>query len=323
MNRSEVTDRDKHAVHCELVIIITFIQIMQATVSSDTNDIDEQVIGKRKEWKGVCCDDGTGRNVYYISLDGKNRSRSQPEDYVVAYFSNGCRRYYHRGNCIRCRNKFCPVALSSKSFSIVYSFNICENCLIGTSPSVSRLRGNGDVIWEANLDTPMNSYVEISNACLDPEREKSIITRSREAQFAILTSMKLRRNDYRSTRVNTMKNEYNISAGTHLSWGFNNNAFDEYFGEVNSEQKPHGHGVMWYSDRSVYIGGWINGLPHCNEGGTMIRPSGSQYEGSWVQGFKHGRGKQTYIDGSIYYGEFAKVGGLCLSTDIRMLDWMY
>jgi hypothetical protein len=75
-----------------------------------------------------------------------------------------------------------------------------------------------------------------------------------------------------------------VAFGTHLSWGFEDDAFDEYYGEVqllnpstknssrpNSSteyeessinffhkpqliQQPHGNGLMIYSDGSIYVG---------------------------------------------------------------------
>lgn len=67
-------------------------------------------------WKGTCYDDGTGRNVYYISENGqvsskqfikslliqqycfvrycniKQRQRKVPDNYVPELFANGMRK---------------------------------------------------------------------------------------------------------------------------------------------------------------------------------------------------------------------------------------
>jgi hypothetical protein len=66
-----------------------------------------------QQWKGVCLDDGTGRNVYFVDTAGVvrlevntalvfdsvfvQRTRKEPENYVPEIFENGDRRYYYRG----------------------------------------------------------------------------------------------------------------------------------------------------------------------------------------------------------------------------------
>ena len=178
--------------------------------------------------------------------------------------------------------------------------------MIVTSPGISKLKGNGTLIWLNNLDTPANCLLDIKDSCTHAERSAMVLKRSRIAQLEVYRAMKERRNEYRTNLILSRKAEYNIPIGIHLSWGFDNNAFDEYFGEIDENQLPHGYGVRWYSDGSIYIGGWAEGRQHCNESGLMIRPNGAQYEGSWVHGFKHGKGRQTYPDGVVYSGEFAK-----------------
>ena len=122
----------------------------------------------RVRWDGVCVDDGTGRNVYYVSPDGQVRqtiaadtvsccyfnftiiftqsSRNEPEGYTPACFETGERKYYFRGNCVRCRNAMKQSVLSKNKSMIVYSFNLCENCLLATTPGIGKLRGNGGAI---------------------------------------------------------------------------------------------------------------------------------------------------------------------------------
>ena len=94
--------------------------------------------------------------------------------------------------------------------------------------------------------------------------------------------------------------------GTYKSWGYAYDMFDEYYGDVNNKNEPHGLGVKWYADGSVYSGEWESGFRHTTGVGIWMRPDGSQYEGSWINDLKHGMGKQIFPDGSIYTGEFAK-----------------
>eukprot|EP01036_Dinobryon_divergens_P023638 gene23638-32008_t len=94
-------------------------------------------------------------------------------------------------------------------------------------------------------------------------------------------------------------------SGSHLSWGYGE-VFDEYFGEVDKDGKPFGRGIKFYSDKSIYVGDWLDGMHHSMDKGMWTRPDGLQYEGQWMKGQKHGRGKQRYPDESVYTGEFAK-----------------
>lgn len=48
-----------------------------------------------KIWKGICLDDGTGQNVYFIANDG-TQSRNQPLGFSFDLFSNGDRRFFYR-----------------------------------------------------------------------------------------------------------------------------------------------------------------------------------------------------------------------------------
>ncbi|CAE7530799.1 PIP5K3, partial [Symbiodinium microadriaticum] len=69
--------------------------------------------------------------------------------------------------------------------------------------------------------------------------------------------------------------------------------------------QPHGLGVKFYSDGTVYHGPWHAGYQKTDVKGTWIRPDGSQYEGTWLQGRKHGSGRQIYSDETVYEGQFA------------------
>lgn len=97
-----------------------------------------------------------------------------------------------------------------------------------------------------------------------------------------------------------------IIDGVFLSWGFGE-VFDEYFGEVDANSLPHGHGIKYYSDGSMYLGDWSHGLRHTTERRAIwTRPDGLQYEGTWQKDQRHGSGEMRYPDQSFYRGEFAK-----------------
>ena len=60
---------------------------------------------------------------------------------------------------------------------------------------------------------------------------------------------------------------------------------------------------------STYLGGFLNGLWHISDGNTIgiwVSTLETKYEGTFLYGLKHGRGKQSFLDGSYYEGEFAK-----------------
>ena len=75
-----------------------------------------------------------------------------------------------------------------------------------------------------------------------------------------------------------------------------------YDGEVNTRNKPHGHGTFIYSSGSVYEGEWKWGK---KEGkGTFIFSNGERYEGMWHGDVMQGYGKYFWDDGSVYEGQF-------------------
>eukprot|EP00981_Chlorochromonas_danica_P010202 scaffold3057_cov163-Ochromonas_danica.AAC.8 len=228
-------------------------------------------------WDGICLDDGSGKNVHYIDKSGK-RSRNMPPNYIPETFSNGLRRYYFRGRCIRCRKDFAPSYLTAE---------------------------RGDLIWNANHDIPLNTYIDLRQLVEIPNREAILLERSKVARFEVLTYAKERRNAERAKSMKQFAIQHGVVKGVHLSWGFGD-PFDEYYGEVNSKNQPSGLGVKVYSDGSVYVGGWEDGLRHSSRTATWSRPDGMQYEGTWVNDFKHGKGIQRFPDGSEYRGEFAK-----------------
>jgi len=261
-------------------------------------------------WNGICYDDGTGRNVYYVEPDGE-RKRKQPDNYVPEVFSDGSRKFYYRGTCIRCKIEAPAVFMVKQPGYMGYSFNMCSDCLVATidgdfSKGLRALRGRGNDVWNANFDAPKHFLRDLEIHACDPDREQILINRASESQFHVRTQAKQRRNADRSELIKTRAMEYHIFKGKHLSWGFDEQ-FDEYFGEVDDTGKlPHGHGVMWYSDGSTYVGGWQDGLKHTTGKGRWERPDSSMYEGQWLQGLKHGTGQQIYPDGCRYTGQYAK-----------------
>ena len=274
-------------------------------------------------WPGVCLDDGTGRDVYYVKRDFSVRQRRVPHGYRPEHLENGERRYYYRKTCIRCR-KFhqVPILMSYESGSIAYSLNYCEECMLVTTPGTSRLRGNGRLIWEANEDTPKNAWINLKKLAEAEDRDEKLHERALEAKHSSRWDMKMDRNRQRTLIVKELGVSYDVDVreSTHLSWGFEDN-YDEYFGLVNKndetgELQPHGYGVKIYSDGTIYFGEWVNGEYHTDNCvitvhkrvpvGNLIKPTGATYEGQWYTGLKHGKGTQIYPDGARYEGEFAK-----------------
>jgi hypothetical protein len=131
---------------------------------------------------------------------------------------------------------------------------------------VSRIKGNGDKIWEINHDIPCNTYINLERSLLDPNRDEIINQRTREASFAVRTTAKHYRNLDRQRNMKIMALQQDIFEGKLVSWGFGTK-FDEYFGLVDSNGRPHAKkGMKIYSDGSVYIGGWVRGNRHQVEG---------------------------------------------------------
>lgn len=172
----------------------------------------------------------------------------------------------------------------------------------GLATSVKR---KGDEIWASNVDTPKHFIKDLERAACNPDRELELTQRAKDARFQVRTAAKQRRNEERAELVKQKALEYNIGKGEHISWGFEA-PFDEYYGEVDKRRRPHGLGVKFYSDGSIYIGEWQDGKHHTILRSMWQRPDGSQYEGTWQHGQKHGVGNQIFPDGSRYSGEFAK-----------------
>ncbi len=278
-------------------------------VHEEEFDLDENGV-----WRGVCLDDGTGRDVYYVDSRGI-RSRRQPPGYQPEYFENDDRRYYYRQKCIRCRKAKQPaIFMSHNAGGCGYSLNYCEDCHIASTIGITRLNVNGDAIWVSNVDTPKSAWVDLKKSTLDPKRDEDILERSVVARYAVRHDMKKSRNRMRYYEFKSQASLYegiDLFNGKYVSWGFEN-FFDEYFGDVNESGEPHGFGLKVFSDETIYFGGFKEGIFDTNledrpgMTGTLIKPNGATYEGTFLGGLKHGKGSQTYPDGTRYTGEFAK-----------------
>eukprot|EP01034_Spumella_vulgaris_P026955 gene26955-33607_t len=99
-----------------------------------------------------------------------------------------------------------------------------------------------------------------------------------------------------------------IPGGTGVVKGLNC-AEGYYDGQINSDHKRHGQGVMTYTgDKagSVYTGGWRDDL---RSGEGLMRQKDKDgsvmtYRGNWVRGKRSGHGVMSYGDGSEYSGEW-------------------
>ena len=100
-----------------------------------------------------------------------------------------------------------------------------------------------------------------------------------------------------------------------------------YNGRWNGDVR-HGYGKIIYPDGSVYDGEWDSGFPSGK--GKLFNPNGTiQHDGLWLSKWSdllddlqidknYSNKKVTYLDGSVYDGEFYKVvrdNGTLLSTD--------
>ncbi len=82
-----------------------------------------------------------------------------------------------------------------------------------------------------------------------------------------------------------------------------------YFGELNSQEQPHGWGKMTFHknkdsfvEGDVYEGLWLNGKQ--NGFGILFFANGQTYSGSWQNGLQNGYGKLLYLDKSFYEGHW-------------------
>lgn len=207
------------------------------------------------------------------------------------------------GGCIRCRQRFSPFILFVGGGELAVSFNYCERCLTMTGDCVS-VRGNVERIWRNNIEMPKIMMYDIKIAASSLEKENELYKRTLEARLSYLAQQKVRRDIVRAEPCSRQAETFGIKGGLYKSWGYGPN-FDEYFGGLNNQNLPHGEGVKFYSDGSVYAGGWERGVQKTDGKGIFVRSSGTIYEGTWMSGKRHGIGRQTYKDGSEYTGQFA------------------
>lgn len=207
------------------------------------------------------------------------------------------------GGCIRCRQRFSPYVLFIQGWERATSFNYCERCL-QTTGSCTTLRGNSSAIYEANKDMPKLMFYDLKGSAMDPDKENKLNQRTFEARLSYLAQQKVRRDMVRAEPCSRQAETFGVKSGLYKSWGYGSK-FDEYFGGLNSQNVPHGEGVKFYSDGSVYAGGWERGVQKTETKGIFVRPEGTMYEGTWMSGKRHGVGRQTYKDGSEYEGQFA------------------
>lgn len=264
--------------------------------------------------------------IYFAICLYLQRSRILPENFVPEYFEDGSRRYYYKGSflldvqtcmivfttnftlgqCIRCREDSPAIFFSADNGEMAFALNYCEKCTIATTPGITNIRGNGRKIYDAHMDTPKHLYLRLRPPIVDPQRNAIHLIRGKIAQHAVKVAMKLRRNMERYRKVRIRAAQQDVGIGKYLSWGFGD-SFDEYFGEVDSSDRPHGWGIKFYSDGSTYLGEWKDGQRHTVERkGIWSRPDGTTYEGTWQSDYKHGYGSMRYPDGANYDGEFAK-----------------
>ncbi|CAF1372300.1 unnamed protein product [Rotaria sordida] len=75
-----------------------------------------------------------------------------------------------------------------------------------------------------------------------------------------------------------------------------------YLGQKNLSGKPHGYGILTFSDGRQYDGRFYEGKYHGK--GTFIGLNGVKYVGEWQNDKFHGEGIITHANGTTYDGEF-------------------
>ncbi len=92
---------------------------------------------------------------------------------------------------------------------------------------------------------------------------------------------------------------------------------DQYVGQCNLDNRPHGEGQYTWTSGSVYTGQWRDGQ---RQGfGTIKYSNGARYQGMWAANKKHGQGTYWSAAGSRYEGVFANgqftANGVCFLPD--------
>lgn len=263
-----------------------------------------------KEWRGVALDDGSHQNVYYLNFNDGSKKRAIPSNYTPEYFENGERKYYYKGKCLSCPIRmFTPLYITTRAQLIGFSLNMCEDCIFKNVPNITNIRNNGDIVYDVCVvknKIPLTSFIKLDDCFNNPNRENEITLRAIKAKFLIQLQCKKRRDKERFIITKRKALDCGIKFGSYISWGLDRDVFDEYFGEVDASFNPHGEGAKFFSDGTLYVGGFAHGEFHSDVRGFWSRTDGSSYDGTWMHGLKHGKGVQLYPDGSSYSGEFAK-----------------
>ena len=178
----------------------------------------------------------------------------------------------NQGRCIRCRAETPSILFTVEKGVTGYCLNLCETCIVATVGGFGSLRGNGDKIFQANLDTPKHAFMPLQDRAFEPERERIIVQRSKLAKYHVNVGAKKRRNSTRLETVKALAMDFHVQQGELISWGFD--VYDEYFGKLNARSQPHGLGVKFYNDGSVYVGLFEKGLRHTGEKSLWQRPDG-------------------------------------------------
>lgn len=66
----------------------------------------------------------------------------------------------------------------------------------------------------------------------------------------------------------------------------------------------HGRGMMYFKDGSTYEGTWYIGFAHGYGKYTQVK--GESYEGEWANNMYHGKGISTHVNFFVYNGMFRK-----------------
>ena len=61
-----------------------------------------------------------------------------------------------------------------------------------TTSGVTRLRGNGDKIWNSHRDSPKNFFLDLKRCALNPEKYELVQERAKVAKYDVLKGAKVR-----------------------------------------------------------------------------------------------------------------------------------
>ena len=75
-----------------------------------------------------------------------------------------------------------------------------------------------------------------------------------------------------------------------------------YTGYINEFAQPHDKGIIYYIDKDIYYGEWLNGKRHGE--GIYNCVTGAQYDGEYNDDKMHGLGVYTFSDGKKFNSEW-------------------